>query len=111
ACWLDYNLGMLSYSGKGSLLDRNNWKKLPRPVFSQVPEEGIYAPGHNSFFKSPDGKEDWILYHANPTATDGCGGKRAPHMQKISWNKDGTPNLGSPSRKPMALPSGTPLSP
>lgn len=111
ACWLDYNLGMLAYSGKGSLLNRKNWKKHPKPVFSQVPAESIYAPGHNSFFKSPDGKEDWILYHANPTATDGCGVKRAPHMQKISWNKDGTPNLGKPSRKPMKLPSGTvPLS-
>ncbi|HVG15376.1 MAG TPA: family 43 glycosylhydrolase, partial [Chitinophagaceae bacterium] len=107
ACWLDYNLGMLTYTGKGNLLNRKNWKKHPKPVFAQVPEESIYAPGHNSFFKSPDGKEDWILYHANPTETDGCGVKRAPHMQKISWNKDGTPNLGKPSRKPMKLPSGT----
>lgn len=107
ACWLEYNLGMLTYDGTGSLLDRRNWRKHPQPVFSQVPQEGIYAPGHNSFFKSPDGKEDWILYHANPGPTDGCGAKRAPHMQKIGWNKDGTPNLGRPSRKPMKLPSGT----
>jgi GH43 family beta-xylosidase len=34
-------------------------------VFQTSEENGVYAPGHNSFFTSPDGKEDWILYHAN----------------------------------------------
>jgi GH43 family beta-xylosidase len=24
----------------------------------------IFVPGHNGFFTSPDGKEDWIIYHA-----------------------------------------------
>jgi GH43 family beta-xylosidase len=108
ACWLDYNLGMLVFNNKGNILDPKNWKKNSRPVFVQSPENSVYAPGHNSFFKSPDGKEDWILYHANPTATDGCGGKRAPHMQKFTWNNDGTPNFGKPvPKKPLPLPSGT----
>ncbi|MEI9943328.1 MAG: glycoside hydrolase family 43 protein [Chitinophagaceae bacterium] len=107
ACWLDYNLGMLSFNGSGDILAAKNWKKHPQPVFAQSATNNVFAPGHNSFFKSPDGKEDWILYHANPTATDGCGNKRAPHMQKFSWNADGTPNFGSPvSKKPLPLPSG-----
>lgn len=111
ACWLDYNLGLLQYSGKGSLLDPKNWKKHPKPVFAQSPEVGVYAPGHNSFFKSPDGKEDWILYHANPGPNDGCGGKRAPHMQTFTWAKDGSPYFGKPvpKNKPLPVPSGTPL--
>jgi GH43 family beta-xylosidase len=108
ACWLDYNLGMLQYKGSGSLLDAKNWIKYPKPVFKQAPENGVYAPGHNSFFKSPDGKEDWIIYHANPGPNDGCGAKRAPHMQKFSWNKDGTPNFGKPVPKvPLPAPSGS----
>ena len=44
--------------------DAENYKKFPNPVFQQAPENGVYAPVHNSFFKSPDGKEDWIIYHA-----------------------------------------------
>jgi GH43 family beta-xylosidase len=109
ACWTDYNLGMLVFNNKGDILDPKNWKKHPKPVFVQSVENKVFAPGHNSFFKSPDGKEDWILYHANPTATDGCGNRRAPHMQKFTWNKDGTPNFGTPlpKDKPIPVPSGT----
>ena len=108
ACWTDYNLGMLQFRGSGSLLSSKNWKKFPKPVFQQSPENGVYAPGHNSFFKSPDGKEDWIIYHANPDANDGCGNKRAPHMQKYIWTKNGLPYFGKPvGKEPLAWPSGS----
>lgn len=106
ACWLDYCLGMLQAKKTSNILDPSSWKKHPKPVFVQAPENGVYAPGHNSFFKSPDGKEDWILYHANPSANDGCGNKRAPHAQKFTWKKDGTPDFGKPLPKvPMKGPS------
>lgn len=95
-CWTDYyTLGLLALKGE-DLMDPDNWEKHKKPIFAWSKENGVYAPGHNSFFKSPDGKEDWILYHANDNSGDGCGGKRSPRMQKISWNKDGTPNLGTP---------------
>ncbi len=109
-CWTDfYALGMLSANDKADLLNAASWTKSPEPLFSQNPENKIYAPGHNSFFKSPDGKEDWILYHANANPGDGCGGKRAPRAQKFTWNKDGTPNFGVPLKDGVALakPSGT----
>lgn len=109
-CWTDfYALGMLSASDKSDLLDPLSWKKSAEPVFSQNPENGIYAPGHNSFFKSPDGKEDWILYHANANPGDGCGGKRAPRVQKFTWKTDGTPDFGVPLKDGVVLekPSGT----
>ncbi|GAA4314929.1 glycoside hydrolase family 43 protein [Mucilaginibacter gynuensis] len=109
-CWTDfYALGMLTASTKSNLLDVASWKKSAEPVFQQSPENGVYAPGHNSFFKSPDGKEDWILYHANANAGDGCGNKRSPRAQKFTWNKDGSPNFGTPVKlgTALALPSST----
>ncbi len=109
-CWTDYYaLGMLTAPENANLLDSLSWKKSPEPVFAQNPENKIYAPGHNSFFKSPDGKEDWFLYHANANPGDGCGGKRAPRAQKITWNKDGTPNFGIPLKDGILMqkPSGT----
>lgn len=109
-CWTDfYALGMLSTTTNADLMDSLSWKKSPMPVFSQNPENKIYAPGHNSFFKSPDGKEDWILYHANANPGDGCGGKRAPRIQKFTWKKDGTPDFGVPLKDgiEMQKPSGT----
>jgi GH43 family beta-xylosidase len=55
------------------------------------------VPGHNGFFKSPNGTEDWIVYHAWPTsAGQGAGGERSARAQKFTWNSDGTPNFGSP---------------
>jgi GH43 family beta-xylosidase len=73
-------------------------------VFSQNAEAGAFAPGHNSFFKSPDGQENWIVYHANPKAGQGCGRYRSPRAQKFTWNRDGTPFFGEPARIGASLP-------
>jgi len=102
-CWTDfYALGMLTLKGN-NLLDVSSWEKSQQPVFKQSPENGVYAPGHNSFFKSPDGKEDWILYHANSAPGQGCGGQRSPRAQKFTWNADGSPNFGLPVKPGQAL--------
>ena len=105
-CWTDlYALGMLSISAKGNLLDSASWTKNPGPVFKGVAENQAYAPGHNSFFKSPDGKEDWILYHANPGPRQGCGGRRSPRAQPFTWKTDGTPDFGKPVKLGDSLPT------
>lgn len=109
-CWTDfYALGLLRFTGQDDLLNARSWKKSVAPVFEKSERNGVYAPGHNSFFKSPDGKEDWILYHANDLTGQGCGGHRSPRMQKITWSSDGNPQFGEPVKKgvPLTLPSGT----
>jgi len=104
ACWSDnYALGMLTASAKSNLLNPASWQKSPEPVFKQSPENNVYAPGHNSFFKSADGKEDWILYHANSKPEQGCGSKRSPRAQKFTWKKDGTPDFGKPVPTGLSL--------
>ncbi|KOS05822.1 glycosyl hydrolase family 43 [Flavobacterium akiainvivens] len=106
-CWTDfYALGMLRLTGTDPMVPQN-WTKSEKPVFAKSEENGVYAPGHNSFFKSADGKEDWILFHANDNPGEGCGNKRSPRMQKISWNADGTPNLGTPvsNKQTLQIPS------
>ena len=108
-CWTDdYSLGMLTLSENGDPLNAKDWTKTPAPVFTKSPEHGAYGPGHNGFFKSPDGKEDWIIYHANPKPGLQCSNERNPRMQAFSWNADGTPNFGVPVKinTPMANPSG-----
>jgi GH43 family beta-xylosidase len=109
-CWTDYYaLGMLTASANNDLLDPNSWTKSTKPVFKQSPKNEVYAPGHNAFFKSPDGKEDWIIYHANSRPGLGCGKQRSPRMQKFSWNKDGSPHFGAPVKEgvEIPIPSGT----
>lgn len=107
-CWTDfYALGMLTADAKADLLNPKSWTKSAQPVFKQSAENKVYAPGHNSFFKSANGKEDWILYHANPEPNQGCGNHRSPRAQKFTWNADGTPNFGKPvsTREQIALPA------
>ncbi|GAB3781521.1 glycoside hydrolase family 43 protein [Spirosoma horti] len=106
ACWLDYCLGLLTHDGKGDLLDPKSWTKSAGPVFAQAPENGVWAPGHGGFFRSADGKQDWMIYHANASADDGCGNKRAPYIQPFTWNADGSPHFGKPApRTPMPVPA------
>jgi GH43 family beta-xylosidase len=96
ACWTDnYALGMLTTTSGSDLLDAKSWTKSPQPVFQENPAAHVYATGHNSFFKSPDGR-DWILYHANSEPHQGCGWHRAPHAQPFTWRSDGTPDFGKP---------------
>ena len=97
ACWADeYSLGMLTANDKADLLNQTSWVKSAEPVFKQSAAHHVYAPGHNSFFTSPDGKEHWILYHANTGAGQGCDHRRSPRMQPFQWKKDGTPDFGEP---------------
>ncbi|WP_375417254.1 family 43 glycosylhydrolase [uncultured Hymenobacter sp.] len=96
-CWTDtYALGMLAAPAGANPLDPASWTKAPQPVFQQTAANKVFAPGHNSFFKSADGRQDWLLYHANDEPGQGCGRFRSPRMQPFSWNADGTPNFGLP---------------
>lgn len=108
-CWTDfYALGMLTASANSEIMDPASWKKSAQPVFRQSKENEVYAPGHNSFFTSADGKEDWILYHANSKPGQGCGGFRSPRAQRFTWQKDGSPYFGIPVKEGdiLAVPSG-----
>ncbi|MEU7482274.1 family 43 glycosylhydrolase [Lentzea sp. NPDC042327] len=110
ACWgPDYKLGLLTLTGSDPL-NRSHWTKSPNPVFQRNDGNGVFAPGHNGFFKSPDGTEDWIVYHANDSASGGCDMNRSTRAQKFTWNSDGTPNFGTPVRlgTQLAAPSGEP---
>jgi len=100
-----YKLGMLTYTGNDPL-NTSSWTKSPLPVFQGTDE--VFSPGHNTFFKSPDGTEDWIVYHANSSSSGGCDMNRTPRIQKFTWNSDGTPNFGSPVsvNTNLAVPSG-----
>ena len=107
-CWTDsYALGMLTASLNSDPMKPGSWKKNKQPVFKQSKQNSVYGPGHSSFFKSPDGTEDYIMYHANETPNAGCDGCRSTRTQKFTWNLDGSPNFGKPVKNGtlLSLPS------
>ncbi len=104
ACWTDYyELGVVEAKSGANLLDAASWKKFDHPFFKQERKASVFGPGHNGFFQSLDGKEDWIIYHANAGSNEGCGEKRSPRIQRFTWNADGTPEFGKPVSTDTAI--------
>jgi hypothetical protein len=68
----------------------------------------VFGPGHNGFFTSPDGKQHWIVFHANPGPSLGCGAKRGIWIEPFIFGADGRPIFLPPSgpRDRLAPPSG-----
>jgi GH43 family beta-xylosidase len=98
-----YCLGLLEYVA-GDVLKASSWKKYPEPVFCKT--SSVLGPGHPSFTTSPDGTEDWIVYHA--TRSVGSRWKRQIHAQKFEWTEDGLPIFGQPvpAALELSVPSG-----
>ncbi|QOV34698.1 family 43 glycosylhydrolase [Streptomyces ferrugineus] len=99
----DYKLGQLELTGSDPL-DPASWTKKRTPVFQRSDASGVYGPGHNGFFTSPDGTENWIVYHANSASNGGCGNGRTTRAQEFTWNADGTPDFGTPAGLGTTLP-------
>lgn len=102
----DYCLGLLSASADASIKDPSAWTKETMPLFSRTDE--IYGPGHNGFAKSPDGSEDFIIYHA--ARWGGSGWNRSIRIQKISFDEKGKIQMEAPLSTDalMKLPAGEP---
>ena len=95
-CWSDdYCLGVLEHTG-GSLCDASNWKKHPHPLF--VHGNGLYGPGHASFFKSHDGKEVWCAYHGMKEHNENCTiAPRYFNIQRVFFDETGYPAMDLPT--------------
>ncbi|KAF4501042.1 alpha-L-arabinofuranosidase II precursor [Fusarium agapanthi] len=97
-----YKLGAMTFTKGSGPLSSDSWTKLPNPIFET--KNGLYGPAHNAFIKSPDGTEDWNVFHANLNAEDRCGPSRKKFIQPLSW-KDDMIDRGEP------LPVGTEIKP
>ncbi len=102
----DYCLGVLTARLSSDLLAPTSWKKSQQPVFHRG--NGILGPGHCSFVKSPDDKEDWIIYHN--ARYSNARWNRLVRAQPFTWQKSGVPNFGLPiaPNAPIRLPGGDP---
>lgn len=93
-----YSLGLLALKPGGNPLEAADWTKPEQPLLAMDEASGVYGPGHNSFTVSPDGSEQWIVYHATTGAADGWNNRKA-RAQPVNWDDGGQPVFG----KPLAL--------
>ncbi|MBT3361824.1 MAG: family 43 glycosylhydrolase, partial [Rhodospirillales bacterium] len=95
-----YKFGMLELKTGGDPMNADDWVKFDQPVFE--PSESTYGVGHGSFTTSPDGTEDWLIYHAKRDRSPGW--RRAIFTQPFHWNEADTPDFGTPVEAGVALP-------
>ena len=103
--WLpSYQLGELRMTSPAAdPLNPSSYVKVG-PVFSGTTD--VYGVGHASFTVSPDGTEDWIVYHSKKDPSPGW--NRDIRTQKFTWAADGSPLFGAPTPagKVVTMPSG-----
>lgn len=103
--WLkEYRLGQLALTDTlQDPMQAKNWIKSG-PVFQGTDQ--VFGVGHCSFAKSPDGTEDWIIYHAKKSTKPGW--ERDIRLQPYTWKADGSPDFGVPvpTGVPVKVPSG-----
>ncbi len=103
--WLKtYKLGQLKLKSVTSdPMNPDSWTKSG-PVFEG--DGQVYGVGHASFTTSPDGTEDWIVYHTKKDSTPGW--SREIFMQPFTWKNDGDPDFGKPVMpgEQISVPSG-----
>jgi len=101
----NYCLGQLELVG-GDPIDPAAWNKHTAGcVFYENADENVHGVGHASFTNSPDGTEDWIVYHGMRDYENGWSAHTI-RTQEFGWNEDGSPNFPRPCVGPFPVPSG-----
>lgn len=88
----DYCLGMIALADGADPMEAASWVAGGQ-VFAR--NEHAYGVGHCGFVTSPDGREDWLVYHAKTVATNGWG-DREVRAQPFTWDARGWPVFGEP---------------
>lgn len=106
-----YRLGVLTLKKGADPMDAASWMKSADAVFQSNPETGIYSVGHPSFTTSPDGTENYILFHGR----DGSSSQysRRVYLQTFTFDEKGVPTFEKPlgSTGMIKQPSGTDVIP
>lgn len=99
-----YKLGILELERGSDPLKPGAWKKHPEPVF--VSTEKTFGVGHCCFIASPDGREDWLVFHAKMSRVPGW--HRALFLQPFGWTPEGWPDFRQPvtAGEPLPWPGG-----
>lgn len=104
----EYCLGLQICDDPSRIMDPGAWHKLPEPLLTR--SGNVVGPGHGCIVSSPDGTEDWLLYHSkfDHDYTLPGGWNRVANLLKVTWKDDVIPVFGEPHQlgAPVTPPSG-----
>jgi GH43 family beta-xylosidase len=103
ASWSEFYAMGLLINEDGNYLNPASWRKVAEPVFKKSDRNYVYGVGHASFVKSPDGTEDWMVYHGM-SRPDGGQEDGSMRMQQFTWSAEGLPFFGEPVAAGIKLP-------
>lgn len=106
----DYCLGLLVCGDVDDILDPASWTKLDEPLLTR--SGAVIGPGHACIVPSPDGTEDWLVYHSkfDHDYTLPGGWNRVVNLLRLRWKDDVIPVFDKPHQpgEPVPAPSGEP---
>jgi len=78
-------------------------KSEANPLVGMNEQAGIFGPGHNSFFYSPDSLELFMVYHTHVSKENK---DRQVNIDRVYFDSEGRLKIQGPTRNPQQLPSG-----
>lgn len=99
----DYALAKLTCTN-GDYLNPSAWTKSAGPIFKRNESNKVWGVGHHCFTKSPDGTEDWLVYHAKSNQTN-SNLDRSSRIQPFTWDTNNNPVFGEPYPTNLKLPN------
>jgi len=99
----DYALAKLTCTN-GDYLNASAWTKSTGPIFKRNESNKVWGVGHHCFTKSPDGSEDWLVYHAKSNQTN-SNLDRSSRIQPFTWDANNNPVFGDPYPTNLKLPN------
>jgi len=98
----DYALAKLTCTN-GDYLNASAWTKSAGPIFTRNESNKVWGVGHHCFTKSPDGTEDWLVYHAKSNQTN-SNLDRSSRIQLFTWDSNDNPVFGDPYPTNIKIP-------
>lgn len=94
-CWTTYgSLGMLTAPVGSDLLNPRNWKKSAEPIFSSIPNDGIFSPSNICIVNGEQGTPPELLYETKYFVNGQM--RKDVRLKTISYDNNGFPIFGKP---------------
>lgn len=105
-----YCLGLLHCTDPEHVEDPAVWVKEENPILTGT--DDIIGPGHACIVPSPDGTEDWLVFHSKFDREEAlfAGWNRVVNLLRVRWDNRQRPVFDPLPRRgePLPVPSGEP---